>query len=249
MVRKIDKNSYDIIGLNVYDDNDDNIKEGMLYMSKSDFNLRIRKRIIDKETEHVYNKNTSLRRNLVQAANWKSVKVGSNVDVWKTVKIQWSIDLQKDADSPTNGQYRSYHKAIIEAETTDSMYKIKEMYIYQDGGGKTKVYNYDPKPSTQNLGQVTFSLPWGVSYTYDLGSSVKIEKNAGGIGSSYVELRFINSIHTRVLNGIVATEQFQTGTSYYSSGIRYIVKIKKDEGFPKVDDYATANASHYVGGY
>lgn len=161
----------------------DEVDKALAFTSKSAFADRIRGKEI--KTSGIFKLNEAY----ALTTEWSPVNVISNVDYYDRVTVQSTISLQKNSGNPDSASnYYSLHKAVVEA-TPKQGYGMDDVLIYQSANGDGKVYDYGPK-NTSTSQSFSVTIPWGVSYSFNLGTTGSSRLDTGGIGYNYNQIDF-----------------------------------------------------------
>jgi hypothetical protein len=126
----------------------------------------------------------------------------------------------------------------------------------QSGKWSSRILDYTPMGdgSSSSSGSLTFSYPWGVSFSTNLGGrTVDYSTEAGGVGSGYVQVLFEPSspIKDARASGCVTTKSYQNSTintdpKLFKIRLIYFVNNLYYIGNPNT--YYTDTASHTISG-
>lgn len=133
-----------------------------------------------------------------ESYSWNSVDIDTKIDYCDRLIISSALVLDKNAGNPNgNGQYlfASTYRTDIDVRSTgnsETDFAIKSNEILNDSLSTTgtSIYDYDPVNRSASSGNVTISLPWGISYNYNPESRVEIAKTSGGIGTYNLKTKF-----------------------------------------------------------
>ena len=68
---------------------------------------------------------------------------------------------------------------------------MKYVVVGVSANGYGTVFDYLPKATYTTNGQISGSIPWGVSLSMDIGPATNVVKYGGGVGSNWVEMQYL----------------------------------------------------------
>ncbi|MHB8963437.1 MAG: hypothetical protein ACYC5K_09825, partial [Saccharofermentanales bacterium] len=113
--------------------------------------------------------------------------------------MNMSLKIDKNAGNPNNaGQYLYYSvyrtdinvKPYTGSDPMVSCYSISKANIKNIGNTGAAIYDYSPHNRSPSSANVSISLPWGISASFDPESRIKITKTSGGIDSNNVGIEY-----------------------------------------------------------
>ncbi len=250
--------SFDIVGLNSISQKETDIQDFMLYATNSKFMDRLRTKIDNKQSLISFNN--------VAYADWAPINYSASYDYQSLVNVNWSLSMSRDTANPVSGNYRSCSKSIVEAVPHSSPsnpgVQINNIHVWVDGGssnGSWTSRNLDYTPmgngSSDSGGSVSFTYPWGISFSYNLGGrTISYSTETGGIGYGYLQVLFHPSSPIKDTRGAgcVTTESYQnksinSNPSYFKTNLKYFINDQNYIASPNT--YYTETSSHSISGY
>ena len=155
---------------------------------------------------------------------WNSVDIDTSTYIVARGEFDTSLNLYSYVNNPNpNDQYISYVPYIADIQMNTGWY-IDKTELEIMGHDSSLIAGYGPLNTSSNTASVSFGLPYSVSVTIDMGTTVDIDKIAGGINSRNFKVRYnaetslgINAVST-YMNAQAHIESYQTNSSLEGYG-------------------------------
>ncbi|MHB1455018.1 MAG: hypothetical protein ACYCYM_13835 [Saccharofermentanales bacterium] len=130
---------------------------------------------------------------------WNSVKVATRTDSCTRFILNMSLKIDKNSGNPNNaGQYLYYSvlrtdidvKPYSGSDLSIYRYSIAKANIENTGRSIAAIYDYSPHNRNSSSANVSVSLPWGISASFDPETRIKITKTSGGIDSNNIGIEY-----------------------------------------------------------